>query len=688
MRYLLLAAGRAGSSTSRLLMLLLLSLAARLPFVATNALSYDESHILTFATLVEQGHLPYREVFIGIPPLAVLSVQWGIDLFGEAPWVRLPLVLYAVVAVGLLFVLVRRHAPIYPVAAATLAAFLFSFNPHYFAISNTLNLEAAALCCGLLAVWALDNYGIYPGSRWRVLWIAASGAAFALSLALKILLPFLPGVILLQMLFAAKEEQPNASWRAWLGNVLWYGLSWLAGFLLTVGLFSLLYDPILVYRQVIDFRMDLREATVAAGSSGNDEVNVAEELVWLDLLQFVPLAVMTLSVLPALWRRRSALPARQHWRFAWLGVWVIWLLLSVLFLMTHIPLRPRHLVIPLPALAALSGMMLAFWWQQWRHRMARAVLAVVAGLALAVNLGIAGKEARIPDFTVRQPARAAVMQFIDTTTAPTDCLVSKENRFYFLTNRFPSPYLSEVSTSRLFSGKLTGAEVGRELDVQDCVLLVYAESYDDLAPGLRAEAEALYSLELALGTSEADEPITVFAVPLHMQTPPATPLVADLGDEIQFAGFELTPGPWTPGQTVYLSTFWQALRRPSTDYRMFVHLVDTENKLVFAADHFPFELDPSHGIRDIQLNLRYLAETGGALPGNYPNGGLIPTHLWQPGSILKETIALPLAQDLSPGSYRLVVGFFDPGTGMRLDVDDAIPGGIDNQIVLGDVVVQ
>jgi hypothetical protein len=56
--------------------------------------------------------------------------------------------------------------------------------------------------------------------------------------------------------------------------------------------------------------------------------------------------------------------------------------------------------------------------------------------------------------------------------------------------------------------------------------------------------------------------------------------------------------------------------------------------------------------------------------------------------MLKETIALPLAQDLSPGSYRLVVGFFDPGTGMRLDVDDAIPGGIDNQIVLGDVVVQ
>ena len=132
--------------TWALLVLLLASFVTRLFFVAANALSYDESHILTFGTLAARGFDPYRQVFIGIPPLAVLTVEWSALLFEDSPWVRLPLVLTGVLAVGTLFVLVRRHAPAHPIAAAAIAALLFSFNPHYFDISNTLNLEAAALC--------------------------------------------------------------------------------------------------------------------------------------------------------------------------------------------------------------------------------------------------------------------------------------------------------------------------------------------------------------------------------------------------------------------------------------------------------------------------------------------------------------------------------------------------------------
>ena len=175
-----------------LVLVLLLAVITRLYFVATNALSYDESHILTFGALVADGFAPYREVFVGIPPLAVLTVAASEWLLGDGGWVRLPLMLTGVAGIGLLAALTARHAPRLPWLAAALAALFFSFNPHYFDISNTLNLEAAALAWGTASLWALTR--ARTGSGWG--WAAASGVAFALSLLYKVLLPFLPGVLL------------------------------------------------------------------------------------------------------------------------------------------------------------------------------------------------------------------------------------------------------------------------------------------------------------------------------------------------------------------------------------------------------------------------------------------------------------------------------------------------------------
>ena len=673
------AALRVSSGTGALLVVETLSLAARLFFVGTNALSYDESHILTFATLVEQGHIPYREVFIGIPPLAVLSVQWGIRLFGYAPWVRLPLVLQGVLGVAVLFVLVRRHAPVHPVAAATLAALFFSFNPRYFAVSNTLNLEAAALCYGLLAVWAMDNYhyGGVPSSRWRAVWLAVSGACFTLSLALKILLPFLPGVILVQMLLAVHQTKPDARWQVKLWELIRIGSIWLLGFLFVLGLFALAYDPILMYRQVVDFRLELQ--TVVSTVADDTEVNVAQALTWMDLTQFAPLAAAAVAGLILLWRKRTSA----------LWLWGAWLTLGLLFLVIHIPMRPRHLVIPLPALAALSGIGLVAGWQQWRNGTVRTMLTAATLLTLIAYPVIGSQAARIPEFTVRhQSAREHLIDYIQATTSPHDCVVSKENRLYFLTGRFPPPFLSEVSTSRLFSHMLTTAGVIRELDRQDCAMLVYAKSYDELAPGLHEQASALYSLRLAVNGAKKEEPIELFSVPLDTQKPPATALPANLGDQIQFTGFDLTSGPWTHGQTVYLSTYWHTRQAPPSDYRMFVHLVDSQGKLAQAADHFPFELNPAYNLGHIDLNPLYLTAQQGKLPANYPNDGLIPTHLWRPGTTLKETIRFALAPDVLPGRYTLRVGFFDPVTGTRLEVNDDVPGGTDNEIVLATVDVR
>jgi hypothetical protein len=670
--------------TWALLVLLLASLVTRLFFVAANALSYDESHILTFGTLAARGFDPYRQVFIGIPPLAVLTVEWSALLFQDSHWVRLPLMLTGVLAVGTLFVLVRRHAPLHPIAAAAIAALLFSFNPHYFDISNTLNLEAAALCCALLAVWAMSNYARQRGFIWPLL----SGAFFALSLAYKILVPFLPGVLLVQMILAVSQDGEARTWSSRLIALLRVGLLWVGGFALVLVIGSLLFSPQLVYQQVIDFRLDLRTATVLGG---DDDVNVAEELEWLDIAQFIPIFLGALFSIPLLWRhRRDAL---------W--IWGAWLVLSLLFLTTHIPLRPRHLVITLPPLAALSGMAVAGWWVRASQTSTRAGIRMAIVGVLLFTLGsnglLIGRTAPIEDFTENQPARADVIRYIGQNTAPDDCIISKENRFYFLTERFPPPYLSEVSTSRLFSGKLTSNGVVQEIDRHDCALFIYANSYDELAPGLREQADQYYSLELSIGDPTVEEPITVYAVPLDTSmssaisstissaAPPATPLGFNIGEQIRLMGFELTDGPWTQEQTIYLSTYWQAIQPPSTDYRIFIQIVDEQGDLALSADHFPFELHPDAQISNIDLNAAYLTTTEQQLPDNYPNAGMIPTQLWRPGATLKETVAF--SADLPPGQYEVRIGLYDPVTGERPDVDDAAPGGVENHIVLSTVIV-
>lgn len=660
-----------------LFLLLALSLAARLIFVATNALSYDESTILTFAALVEQGRVPYRDVFIGVPPLGILLVQWGIILFDYTPWVRLPLMIHSVVAVVVFYDLVGRYMPVYPLVTATLAALFFSFNPHYFAVSNTLNQEAATLCFGLLAMWAMYKYSVDVGSRWHSLWLVLSGACFALSLAFKILIPFLPVVLLAQVVFAVQPGAPGASWRVWLPRLSKIGLVWLAGFGVTAAFFALIYDPVLIYHQVIDFRMDLRTAATTTLVAGDKNVNVTEDLEWRDLAQLAPLALGAILALPMLWRKRVV----------GLRVWSVWLVLSLFFLFTLVPLRPRHLVVLVPALAALCAMGVTGAWQHWQNKLVRTLLVVATVAMLVGDLVLAGQAAYIPDFTLGHPARKNVIDLLPAMTSPSDCILSKENRFYFLANRFPLPYLSEVSTARLFSGQLTTREVVREMDRQDCSVLIYADSFDDLAPGLYTQASNFYALKLDIA-NENDDPIEIFAVQMDTQSRPHTPLVANMGEGLQLRGVEITPGPWRPGQTVYLSTYWHTLQPLTTDYRMFVHLVDTQGQLALAADHFPFELNPALQIMQVELNPLYLAAHNGKLPANYPNMGLIPTQLWLPGTTLKETIALELPMDLASGSYTLNVGFFDSTTGVRLNVDDTTRGGSENQIALTTMQVQ
>jgi hypothetical protein len=357
----------------------------------------------------------------------------------------------------------------------------------------------------------------------------------------------------------------------------------------------------------------------------------------------------------------------------------------VLFLFSHVPLRPRHLVIVAPPLAALSGMAVAAGLDHATTRAARTALTVLT-VAVIGALGLASAQAAIiPDFVDAHPARAAVIRYIQATTAPDDCIVSKENRLHFRTGRLSTPYLSEVSTARLASGLLTGDAVMAEIAAHDCAALVYSDSFDHLAPTLRAAAQAHYALELRIEDAQDSDPIPVYAVPMHTTAPPDHPVQATLGDTFVLHGYDLTPAPWTPGQPVYLSTYWSARQAPAADYKIFVHLVDEAGQLVQGLDHYPFADDPAYQIAQASLTPGFLAQSGAPLPDDYPASGLIPTRSWIPGSVLKETIRF---EPPAAGSYTLRIGLYDPLSLARLAVDDALPGGVYDQIDLATVEVR
>jgi hypothetical protein len=640
-----------------LTLVVLASLLPRLYFVATNGFSYDETHNLMFASLAAAGHAPYREVFTGIAPFALASIEASVWLLDSTPWVRLVMLIYGMAGIVGLFALVRRQATARPLLAATVAALLFSFNPHYFAVSTTLNLEAAAVAFGVLAVLAMAEYTRRPAA-WRLLF---SGLLFGLSLAIKVLVPFLPAVILVQMLQHGRDQTPARRLR----SLVRMGLVWSAGMLAVAAFFALRHDPRLVYQQVVDFRLALRDI---------QGVNLTEELGWIDLAQFLPLLAGAAWGAVELHRRRS--PAR------W--VWLVWGGLSVLFLFLHTPLRPRHLVTLLPPLAALSGVAVAAGLAAPRpSRTARRVTAAAAGLTLAGLVMLALQAAPAEDFIARHPARAAVIRYLDATTAPGDCVVSKENRLLFLAGRFPPPYLSEVSTARLASGLLTGPAISVEVERHGCAAVVYADTFDGLAPELRGDLSRLYSLELTITDPQDSDPIPVFAVPLHTPAGPTVPQPVMLGDAVQFLGHDLSGTFWRAGGRVYLSTYWTARAAPPTDYKLFVHLVDSQGQRVLGLDHYLFTLPAGAQVEGIRLNPAYLAG-GAALPADYPATGLIPTHLWLPGNVLKETVAF--AVDLPTGGYTLRLGMVD-AAGARLAVDDTVPGGVEDAIDLARVEV-
>ena len=120
-------------------------------------------------------------------------------------------------------------------------------------------------------------------------------------------------------------------------------------------------------------------------------------------------------------------------------------------------------------------------------------------------------------------------------------------------------------------------------------------------------------------------------------SPPASALDARIGTAFRLQGYTLAGRVLRRGQPVRLTLSWASEAPTQTDYLVFVHVLDSANRVVAQRDQ-------------------------------QPAAGARPTSGWLRGDAIGDAYAIELPASLPPGQYTLEVGMYNPTTGVRLPV--------------------
>ncbi len=160
---------------------------------------------------------------------------------------------------------------------------------------------------------------------------------------------------------------------------------------------------------------------------------------------------------------------------------------------------------------------------------------------------------------------------------------------------------------------------------------IYDDETDTTLPAVNEEGlpvdPVFVGSPVRLGAKANDLPLLEITTNAHFQ------------QGITLAGVNGVEG--VPGETVPITLYWKASDIPEADYTVFVHLLDKNGERITGADAPPVN--------------------------NY-----FPTSMWLAGDVVDDIHLLHLPDDLATGEYQIIVGLYDPQTGIRLlRVDEA-----------------
>jgi hypothetical protein len=129
-----------------------------------------------------------------------------------------------------------------------------------------------------------------------------------------------------------------------------------------------------------------------------------------------------------------------------------------------------------------------------------------------------------------------------------------------------------------------------------------------------------------------------------------------LEGRVALVGYDLSDHYARPGGIVPITLYWQVITPLSLRYKVFIHLISGEGQILTQADGFPV--------------------CGTFQANNWPSGQTVPDrHL------------LKLPAELSPGTYSLVVGMYEPDLKLRLNYFDIAGNEQGNSLTIGSLTV-
>ncbi len=140
-----------------------------------------------------------------------------------------------------------------------------------------------------------------------------------------------------------------------------------------------------------------------------------------------------------------------------------------------------------------------------------------------------------------------------------------------------------------------------------------------------------------------DVRFVVYAVPQTAAGAMETAVNLPFGDQIILEGYTLHADRLSPSEILQLTLFWQAIAPIDKRYKVFLHLLDQDGRLVAQRD-------------------------------SEPGGGLNPTTAWQLEESIVDNHGLLVPADLQAGSYTLIMGLYDianPSARLPLQIDSA-----------------
>ncbi len=155
---------------------------------------------------------------------------------------------------------------------------------------------------------------------------------------------------------------------------------------------------------------------------------------------------------------------------------------------------------------------------------------------------------------------------------------------------------------------------------------------------------------------EANRPVEV-AVDSEAKTQAVPELPSDFAVPIRLEGYEITSSRLRKGQPLVLILYWRALGRIERDYTVFVHLIDSDGRLIVGED-------------------------------NMPRDGEERTSAWQLNQFTADGHVIPIPSDVPVGGdYQLEVGMYWLPKVERVPVIDQNGQPITDKMIIGPIQV-